>query len=617
MKLLIRYVQKQGQGEVSEQVVLDSTVLSIGRGTNQNILLSDPKVALAHAKIFVQENGCKVAASSGKYVIKNSQVVKNCSLKPGEEIEISGHKIALLPAESNYDFVLLVSISSIENTPLQKRYQLNFSDLKLSKRRWSWALFLSIVLFCLLLPVTGLINPLWMETLRQSPLPDDTQWLAGDLIKPHKFIGDDCAKCHIKAFIPTSNDTCESCHTSVKRHVSDITLSTSVNEITQCTSCHKEHNPQETLSSYSQQICVDCHTNQIKSSSNKMKFDTATDFEHAHPAFSVSVLTALTKDKKIIDWQPTRLVLKDSKLTEESNLKFSHQLHMDPQGIKSSTGDVSLICSDCHVPEENGGEMQPITMEKNCQTCHQLTFDLDDPARVVPHGAPADVVMMMREYYAFRYIYQNLNKESEQNAIVKAGDLFMVREARRPGRDKKLRKDFQHSLNEQTVASIEKLTKQTIRTDALVWAESRTYVAATDIFERQACDVCHVVTKNDDAAIPWEIQPVRLTKDWLPFANFTHDAHKTSECKSCHKASSSEVSSDILMPNIDTCQQCHGSEQSDNLIPNTCIDCHGFHDTKTHVLGRQGLNQIKVNPFTHQVKEAKAGARIEAKTHEK
>lgn len=609
MTLLIRYVQKQGQGEVSEQVVLDNNVLSIGRGTNQNILLADPKVALAHAKIFVQENGCKVVASSGKYVIKNSQVVKKCYLKLGEEIEISGHKIALLPAESNHDFVLLVSVSSIEHAPLQKRYQLSFSDLTLSKRSWSWTLFLSILLLCLLLPAAGLINPLWMEALRQSPLPDDSQWLAGNLIKPHKFIGDGCAKCHTKAFIPTSNETCESCHTTVKRHVSDIALSTSLNEITQCTSCHKEHNPQEILSSYSQQICVDCHINPIKNSSNKIKFDTASDFEHAHPAFKVSVLTALTKGKEIVDWQSKRLALKGNKLTEQSNLKFSHQLHMDPQGIKSTTGDITLVCSDCHVPEVNSGEMQPITMEKNCQRCHPLTFDLDDPTRVVPHGPPADVVMMMREYYAFRYIYQNLNKESEQNAIVKAGDLFMVREARRPGREKKLRKDFQYSLNEQTVASIEKLTKQTIRTNALVWAESRAYVAATDIFERQACEVCHVVTKNDTAELPWQVQPVRLTKQWLPFANFTHDAHKTSECKSCHKASSSKVSSDILMPNIENCQQCHGSEQSDNLIPNTCIDCHDFHDINTHVLGRQGLPQEQQNPFIHTSIEANTEAK--------
>jgi cytochrome c551/c552 len=258
---------------------------------------------------------------------------------------------------------------------------------------------------------------------------------------------------------------------------------------------------------------------------------------------------------------------------------------------------MTLVCADCHMPEIDGGEMKPITMENNCQNCHQLTFDIEDPTRVVPHGSASDVVMMMREYYAFRYIYQNLDNKADQNDIVNAGNIFDARKARRPGREKKLRKDFQHSLNEQTVDSIEKLTQQTIRSDGLVWAESRAYVAATDIFERQACVVCHVVTKNNDAEIPWEVKPVKLTKQWLPMANFTHDAHQNSDCESCHEASSSKVSSDILIPDIDNCQQCHGGEESHNLIPNTCIDCHDYHDAKTHVLGRQGLSQNTDSPL--------------------
>lgn len=598
MKLLIRYAKNQGQGEVSEQVVLNNTVLSIGRGTNQNILLPDSKVALDHAKLYVRDNGCKIVSSSGKYVIKNGQVVKRCSLKLGEEIEISGHKITLLPAELDYDLVLLVSIGSVEQAPLQKRYKLTFSDLKFAKRRWSWTLFWSILSLCLLLPAAGLMNPQWMEQLRQSPLPDDSQWLAGDLIKPHRFIGDDCAQCHTDAFVPTSTETCMSCHSSVNGHINDATLSTPVEEIKECASCHKDHNPQETLSHYSQQICVDCHKEPIKDSTEKIKFETATDFELAHPAFKVSVLTPLTENKKIIDWQPKRHSLKDSQPKEESNLKFPHKTHMNPEGIRSPEGDMTLVCADCHMPEIDGGEMKPITMENNCQNCHQLTFDIEDPTRVVPHGSASDVVMMMREYYAFRYIYQNLDNKADQNDIVNAGNIFDARKARRPGREKKLRKDFQHLLNEQTVDSIEKLTQQTIRSDGLVWAESRAYVAATDIFERQACDVCHVVTKNNDAEIPWEVKPVKLTKQWLPMANFTHDAHQNSDCESCHEASSSKVSSDILIPDIDNCQQCHGGEESHNLIPSTCIDCHNYHDAKSHVLGRQDLGESTYSPLS-------------------
>jgi len=617
MKLLIRYTKKQGQGEVSEEKELNTSILNVGRGTNQDILLSDPRVALHHAKISLKENSCKVAAASGKYVLKNSQVVNKCTLKIGEEIDISGHKISLFAGELGYDFVLVVSISSVEHVPLQKRYRLNISDLKLSKRIWSWVFSLFILILFLLLPVLGVFNSSWMDTLRESPLPDDTQWLAGDLIKPHKFIGDDCAQCHTTAFIPTNNEACLSCHTEVKRHVNDTTLPAAADEVMECTSCHKEHNPQETLNNFSQQICVDCHLNPILDSSDNVKFDKAIDFEKSHPAFSVSVLTAQIQDNKIMAWQPERQALTSHQLIETSNLKFPHQVHLDTKGIKSPTGDIQMVCSDCHVPGVDGGEMQPITMENNCQSCHQLTFDIDDPTRVVPHGSPDDVMMMMREYYAFRYIYQNFNNESGKGAIVQAGDLFAVRQARRPGRDKKLRKDFQHSLNERTVASIEELTKDTIRSDALVWAESRAYVAATDIFERQACDVCHVVTKNDNAVLPWEVKPVRLTKQWLPHANFTHDPHQTQECETCHQATTSELSSDILMPDIDNCQQCHGSEDSENLIPNTCIDCHGYHEAKTHLLDLKKINYKDINLFNLSDKKTGNDYKIKVDTHGK
>ena len=314
---------------------------------------------------------------------------------------------------------------------------------------------------------------------------------------------------------------------------------------------------------------------------NHIEYESATDFEHHHPAFSVSMLKPVIESKKVTQWQAKRHVLNDENIAEQSNLKFPHKLHMDPKGIKSATGDVQLECISCHEPAANGMEMKPITMEKNCQSCHQLTFDPEDPERVVPHGSPADVVLMMREYYAFRFIYQNLNNDID-NAIVEAGDIFTVRKVRRPGRDERLRKEFEQSLTTQTVASIAKLTKQTVRTEALVWAESRANQAAIDIFERQACDVCHVVTKNEADEIPWHVEPVVLTKEWLPKAGFTHDRHQTMICSDCHNASTSELSSDVLIPDIDNCRECHGGLESENLIPNTCIDCHSFHEAKEH-----------------------------------
>jgi len=579
MKLLISYIKTQGH--VSEDVVVEGDSLSIGRGTNQHIILPDPRVALALGTLTAHNDGCKISTAAGKDVLFNSKMVKKCILAVGDVVEISGHKISLLAGKKGCDFVVQVKISTAKQEPIQNRYKVGFNDLNLYKRSWSWLLFFLVLTFCLLLPFSGVVSPSWMETLRESSLPDDGQWIAGDLIKPHKFIGDDCGQCHVNVFEPTTNEACQSCHTGIQQHVAEINITDDFDDFTQCTSCHKEHNKQEVLSDYSQQICVNCHVKPSHDKQINIQYGSATDFEHHHPTFSVSMLTPIIEDTSITKWQVKRQLLNDENITEKSNLKFPHALHLDAKGIKSPTGPVQLDCINCHEPQANGLEMQPITMEKNCQSCHQLTFDPDDPKRVVPHGPPAEVMQMMREYYAFRFIYQNLNNGLD-DVILKAGDIFSVRKVRRPGRDEGLRKDIEQSLNTQTVASIEKLTKQTVRSEALIWAESRANRAATNIFERQACDVCHVVTTNPADEIPWHVEPVVLTEQWLPKAGFTHEGHQAMVCSDCHNASVSEQSSDVLITDIENCRDCHGGTESKNVIPNTCIDCHGFHEAQGH-----------------------------------
>ena len=47
--------------------------------------------------------------------------------------------------------------------------------------------------------------------------------------------------------------------------------------------------------------------------------------------------------------------------------------------------------------------------------------------------------------------------------------------------------------------------------------------------------------------------------------------------ESCHAAETSLVSSDILMPDIASCQTCHGDEHTDDQLVSVCLDCHSFH----------------------------------------
>jgi len=63
-----------------------------------------------------------------------------------------------------------------------------------------------------------------------------------------------------------------------------------------------------------------------------------------------------------------------------------------------------------------------------------------------------------------------------------------------------------------------------------------------------------------------------MQKGW-----FDHDAHKTERCETCHKASVSGTGSQVMLPGIATCRECHGGENSNAAVPSSCAMCHSYH----------------------------------------
>ena len=57
-----------------------------------------------------------------------------------------------------------------------------------------------------------------------------------------------------------------------------------------------------------------------------------------------------------------------------------------------------------------------------------------------------------------------------------------------------------------------------------------------------------------------------------------HRDHAMVECGDCHDASESEDSADVLMPDIDSCRECHGGAASEAKLESVCVDCHVFHN---------------------------------------
>src|SRR5206468_10094744 len=94
---------------------------------------------------------------------------------------------------------------------------------------------------------------------------------------------------------------------------------------------------------------------------------------------------------------------------------------------------------------------------------------------------------------------------------------------------------------------------------------------------------------SDPAALP-RVVPTNIAKAWMPHARFDHRAHQLATCTSCHAASASRDTSDVLMPSIATCQQCH---KTSNGAEARCFECHAYRDwTKVKPTAGFDLRQL-------------------------
>jgi predicted CXXCH cytochrome family protein len=130
-------------------------------------------------------------------------------------------------------------------------------------------------------------------------------------------------------------------------------------------------------------------------------------------------------------------------------------------------------------------------------------------------------------------------------------------------------------------------------TGAARWVAQKTQAAAQTLFEdpKGACKTCHTIERltDPDAKAPWKVQPVLNTTIWLPKARFSHAQHANAACTSCHAATTSRNSTDVLIPAIDVCRHCHTGTQVEtrdliqqDKVASACNLCHSFHASVVH-----------------------------------
>ncbi len=540
MRTLIRFITKNAAGgtETNDRVV-ETDVITIGRATDQLLHLKDRRARLQHAEIKRVNGDVHITTQALAGVTVNGRSQRDARLAVGDVIEVGANILRVIEPEGGADFAITFELSPdarVEDLASEWSRPAT-SLLGFSKRQLSWFAVGAVALFAFVLPMLSIVHDGTASVMRASSLlPDDGLWLAGPVHSAHSSTATECGNCHVTLFERVPDSACLNCHAAARHVEADSPHAVLGTE--RCASCHLEHNEPPQLVKRHQGLCADCHADLP----DDVGLDSATDFLDAHPEFRATLLQPLGDE-----WQVTRVPLANAANADRSNLKFDHAVHLDPAGIITPEGRRVVECAECHVPETGGAGMQPVQMDRHCSGCHTLSFDPDDPTRSVPHGDPPAVVQVLVEYYSARLLGDDPDAPAQR--------------LRRPGQS---------------------LTRAD-RDRAAAEARVQALAVAEDLFERQACANCHEVTRSADGEVPWRVQPVRLTQTFFPHANFSHAAHDTevTSCDGCHDASTSTSAGDVLIPGIGSCRDCHGSgvarRNSRSQIPSTCIMCHSFH----------------------------------------
>lgn len=525
MRALIRFLRRGPAGAIDQKDKLyDGEAVTLGRATDQVVQCKDRRVALAHARILLRGGQAVVVSHVPGGVLVNGTVQREARLRAGDTVMLGANVLRILepPAGCDLAFSFELDAEARSDDAAPNLLRLRLTDLGFAKRRWSWALFLGVLLVALAIPTAGVRSPAVQATLRGGFLPDDHFWSPGPLSRVHEALSSQCEACHERPFQRVRNEACLTCHaTNLHQHAGEHAAA---QDETRCSGCHSEHHEPAALVRENPEVCVDCHRD-LKTVSPATKVSTqVTDFAADHPAFAL----------------PPRAA---------SGLTFPHDVHLDKAGIRSATGDTVLGCSDCHVPEPGGARFRPLQMQRDCGDCHLLDFDPAYPERVVPHGDAQAVTAFLVDYYSRRFL--------ESYADPRAGPVTVRRAGPKPSASER-----------------ERLLRD---------AREQAGRVTRDLFERRSCSQCHEVARSGSSADEWKIQAVDLQATWLPGAKFSHAAHGTAltGCETCHQATSSGVATDVLLPAIATCRECHAGGDARatpaNRITSTCILCHDFH----------------------------------------
>lgn len=548
MKLLVISQSRNRAGrtvQVRKEVTADW--IRVGRHAASEVLLADPRIALAQGLIVDRNGPVYTEGEMGTATSTTRKAVRSVRLAPGKAIDVGPYRITGVAAPAGYTGAITVELvrPADETAPafLERARRLTLASLGLPKRGLALALFALVAVAFFLLPSGRVLDLPWRAPAGAA-MASDRFWNPGPVMLAHQPVGEKCEACHEIAFTRVRDVACLECHARIGHHLAPEAKPAALFAGSRCAACHRDHKGVKPTHRDDDRFCVDCHRD-VRSLANGAQSQDAADFARSHPAFRLT----LPAGKGV-----RRVRQGAGPLQESSNLVFSHAVHLDPAGVRHPDKDkVRLGCEACHQPDASRRGFEPVSMARHCQDCHRLEFEPAVTTRQVPHGRPAEAMTVVAEFYA--NLALNGVRDSFEKAFGVPGE-GLLRRAGEPG--------------------------EGARRASLAMAARKAAHVSEEIFEIRLCRTCHEIQRSDgDRGTDWNVAQVRLGHAWMPGARFDHASHAQSRCSSCHDVAKSKRSSDVAMPSIEGCRECHGGSQPvAGKVTSNCLLCHGFHDPR-------------------------------------
>ena len=365
------------------------------------------------------------------------------------------------------------------------------------------------------------------------------------------------------------DQNCLACHQGMDFHQANMPAKFA------CHACHKEHITDGAMPEVESALCTSCHgdaTLMAKAREQAKDFPTTQANESGSTAQPrtrpetgyTEVINSFHTDHP--EFRQIREQVRD-----ENPLKFNHALHLKNGNIPKFNGE-KLDCRHCHERDARGEYQQPITYASHCASCHPLLFD---PKTVPSEGKPGLLLPHGDPYYVRAYL-RSLPIQYTEYARTHEGITQRERIA--------------NYLTEKEESLAKTYTTRDKLEHEVFFAGRKGYLPDGQKAPLDGCATCHEVTASKNEGGTPIIAKATLPQRWMTLGSFNHELHsKGFNCTDCHNVGVSEKTTDLNLPSIKQCVDCHSPTGG---IDHRCIRCHTYHHAKGSLFG----DPVKAEP---------------------